>query len=96
MNLQQVTTEDQILDNYVALWRQVIGDKRLVVTKPRGSKSTEMKQLWKKELRTCECGVTFYPNWYYKKYCGSRDEGGCARKKYLEGIKKSLKKRWQK
>lgn len=38
MNLyiQQQTTEDQILDNYVALWRHIFGDKKLIVIKPRG------------------------------------------------------------
>ena len=55
MNLytQQNTTEDQVLDNYVALWRHINGDRKLFVR----------KQVQKEiQARNCKmCGVEFKP-----------------------------------
>lgn len=92
MNLytQQETNEDQILDNYMALWREVIGDKKLVVRGKRPT-SNPMGEFWRNEIRTCGCGVKFKPTWFYKQCCGSvKEKTGCAYKNYREGIKKSL------
>lgn len=98
--IQQKTTEDQILENYVTLWRYIIGDKKFRVdSKPRACKPLDQKQLWRKELRTCaECKkVKFYPRHAPQKYCGNRIERtGCAYQRGIEGVKKALKNRWKK
>ena len=89
--------EEEILNNYVNLWRVIIGDKKMMVrSKISNNCKFKEKELWRKELRTCECGVTFYPTWLRKKYCGHRDKDGCAHKRFMEGIKKSLEARWGK
>ena len=48
MNLQitQQEREEQVLNNYIALWRHIVGDERLKVqNKFRQSLAPELKQL---------------------------------------------------
>ena len=86
--------EDDILNNYVTLLRHAIGDKRLFVrAKKQLPKPPELKELWRKELRTClRCEIVkFYPYYYAQKYCGSeKAKEGCAWIRRQEGLKKSL------
>lgn len=97
---QQNTNEDQVLDNYIALWRQVIGDKRLIVVKANKPKAAIADWHWRERLKTCaRCKkVKFYPTWRYKIYCGSKlGKTGCAYRQYLDGLKKASKKiKWVK
>ena len=89
--------EDVVLDNYIALLRHAIGDERLrvisSVTNTGRKLPLELKELWRKELRTCQlCGIVkFYPYHYSQRYCGNRiKKEGCAYKRGQEGIKKSF------
>ena len=95
---EQNSLEDIILDNYVALFRHIIGDKKLVVlNKERPKKPKELCELWRRELRTCKLckTITFHPRHYAQIYCGDRiKRQGCAYIKGQEGCKRGMEKRW--
>lgn len=90
-------SEDDILDNYVALLRHAIKDKRMFVrNKCHPYKPPEMKDFWKKELRVCEeCKIVeFYPRYYGQKFCGSEKlREGCAYQRRIESIRNERIKR---
>lgn len=89
------SVDDLVLDNYVALFRHAIGDKRMFVRhKPRPPIPPELKELWRKELRTCRLckTVEFYPRYHGHRFCGnSKTQEGCAWIRRREGYKKSVK-----
>lgn len=90
-------SEEDILDNYVALLRHAIGDERLFIrAKRRPTLPPELRELWRKELKTCErCGIVkFYPRHYRSKYCGNRiTREGCAWIQAQEGLKRATEVR---
>lgn len=84
--------EDLILDNYVALWRQVIGDKRLFVATDKFRFSRHNKGTRVGDYGMCACGNHFKITYVGKKVCGDkREKTGCAFKNYLRGVKNGKK-----
>ena len=92
---QQINSlEDVILDNYVALYRHAIGDKKLFVYKPRKRKDPAL--LKRNQPKFCgNCGIKFYSTDSRKKWCGDYlKREGCAYLKHHEGTMKAAAKRW--
>ena len=92
---QQINNlEEVILDNYVALYRHAIGDKKLFVYKHRKRKDTAL--LKRNQPKFCgNCGIKFYSTDSRKKWCGNYPTGeGCAYLKFREGVMKAAAKRW--
>lgn len=100
MSLYTQDIQDQVLDNYVALWRHIIGDRRLYVSKKIKTSLSPKK--------CAMCKTEFTPRSYGAKYCGSqRNRTGCILKmlsiagtiggRKVQAIKKykTLKKLWE-
>ena len=98
MNLyQQDNIEDEILENYVALWRHITKDKRLYVVNKRTRRG---RKAFVPRLKKCLlCGKDFLVETTsqdsLKRFCGNGDtRQGCAWIRRQEGYKKSALKRW--